>query len=45
MFGEYLHVIFKDDAIGANHYLPLQEIKPSIEDCFIYLLPTTFGPL
>jgi ABC-type multidrug transport system ATPase subunit len=38
MFGESLHVIFKDDAVGANHYLPLQAIKPSIEDCFIYLM-------
>jgi ABC-type multidrug transport system ATPase subunit len=38
MFGEYLHVIFKNDAVGANNDLPLQEIKPSIEDCFIYLM-------
>jgi ABC-type multidrug transport system ATPase subunit len=42
MFGEYLHIIFKDDRAA---FLPeiaaqgiLKEIKPGIEDCFIYLM-------
>ncbi|GHT00081.1 hypothetical protein FACS189421_11670 [Bacteroidia bacterium] len=38
MFGEYLHVTFKNDAARANNDLPLQEITPTIEDCFIALM-------
>ncbi|GHT83860.1 hypothetical protein FACS18947_0300 [Bacteroidia bacterium] len=40
MFGEHLHVIFKDDKL--SHTMPncvFKEIEPGIEDCFIYLLP------
>jgi len=35
MFGEYLHVTFKDDVPFSSDF---QQIEPSIEDCFIYLM-------
>jgi ABC-type multidrug transport system ATPase subunit len=36
MFGEYLHITFKDK---PNANIPnLREINPSVEDCFIYLM-------
>jgi len=35
MFGEYLHVTFKDD---MPIFPDFQKIEPSIEDCFIYLM-------
>jgi len=36
MFGDSLHVTFKDEVAGS--VLGLKEIKPSIEDCFIGLI-------
>jgi ABC-type multidrug transport system ATPase subunit len=41
MFGEYLHVTFKDDlpvACDSGLAVNFQAIEPSIEDCFIYLM-------
>ncbi|MDR2682536.1 MAG: ABC transporter ATP-binding protein [Dysgonamonadaceae bacterium] len=35
MFGEYLHVTFKNDVPSSPVFT---EITPSIEDCFIYLM-------
>ncbi|GHV58120.1 hypothetical protein FACS1894182_08980 [Bacteroidia bacterium] len=35
MFGEHLHVTFKDNVPVSLDFI---EIKPSIEDCFIYLM-------
>ncbi len=37
--GEFLHVVFKDNATCIHYpYTDLREIKPSIEDCFINLM-------
>jgi hypothetical protein len=41
MFGEYLHVTFKDDlplADDSRWKGNFEPIEPSIEDCFIYLM-------
>jgi ABC-type multidrug transport system ATPase subunit len=39
MFGEYLHVIFKDDTLSqARNDSVYTEINPTIEDCFMALM-------
>jgi ABC-type multidrug transport system ATPase subunit len=39
MYGEYLHVTFKEDTVLSDKLSPdFQEIKPGIEDCFIALM-------
>jgi ABC-type multidrug transport system ATPase subunit len=41
MFGEYLHVTFKDDkpvTCDSGLTVNFQAIEPSIEDCFIHLM-------
>jgi hypothetical protein len=37
MFGEYLHITFKEDQPGGN-ISGLTKIKPSVEDCFMALM-------
>ncbi|MDR3272451.1 MAG: ABC transporter ATP-binding protein [Flavobacteriaceae bacterium] len=43
MFGEFLHVTFKENKIPDNldDNLNIKEIKPGIEDCFIGLMKNT----
>lgn len=38
MFGEYLHVTFKNDRPVAHNNAVFEEITPAIEDCFIHLM-------
>ena len=38
MFGEYLHVTFKNDRHVAHNNAVFEEITPAIEDCFIHLM-------